>query len=363
MHAFRVNLFALMATLVWVVVTSIGAVAVEQAASSAQSNKVGAGLRGDDPVRNLQMRLKDRVANGVSIEAYAVALAQAWIDYARESYFRKDRRALLEASIEARSVIENIEREGIDAKVDARLIASSVKLRDELWRKAATFKHSEYFTCATWQTARLELALIAAGRASNDMGWRAARPGVRRAERFAREAEAKIDACAEPKPAIKAEDPSVAKPGGEEVIVTPPQGGTTIDAALRLGLPDRVHFARESAEISDVSALVLEQVSYVMRAHPAIVLDLLGYADELSGKDDNEKLALARSQGVRDYLIETGVGRERLAIRPGATSSNVGATALERAKARRVEFVPTSSEGAPLEYQDKDLPTEGPSGT
>ena len=363
MHAFRVNLFAVMATLVWVVVTSIGAVAAEQAASSAQSNKVGAGLRGDDPVRNLQMRLKDRVANGVSIEAYAVALAQAWIDYARESYFRKDRRASLEASIEARSVIENIEREGIGAKVDARLIASSVKLRDDLWRKAATFKRSEYFTCATWHTARLELALIAAGRASNDMGWRAARPGVRRAERFAREAEAKIDACAEPKPAIKAEDPSVAKPGGEEVIVTPPQGGTTIDAALRLGLPDRVHFARESAEISDVSALVLEQVSYVMRAHPAIVLDLLGYADELSGKDDNEKLALARSQGVRDYLVETGVGRERLAIRPGATSSNVGATALERAKARRVEFVPTSSEGAPLEYQDKDLPTEGPSGT
>lgn len=364
MHAFRVNLFSVMATLVWIVVTSIGAaVAAEQAASSAQSNKVGAGLRGDDPVRNLQMRLKDRVANGVSIEAYAVALAQAWIDYARESYFRKDRRASLEASIEARSVIENIEREGIDAKVDARLIASSVKLRDDLWRKAATFKRSEYFTCATWQTARLELALIAAGRASNDMGWRAARPGVRRAERFAREAEAKINACAERKPVIKAEDPSGAKLVDEEVIATPPQGGTTIDAAPRLSLPDRVHFARESAEISDVSALVLEQVSYVMRAHPAIVLDLLGYADELSGKDDNEKLALARSQGVRDYLVETGVGRERLAIRPGATSSNVGATALERAKARRVEFVPTNSEGSPLEYQDKDLSTEGPSGT
>ena len=136
-----------------------------------------------------------------------------------------------------------------------------------------------------------------------------------------------------------------------------------MDVKPRLSLPDRVHFARDSAELSDISALVLEQVSYVMRAHPAIVLDLLGYADELSGRDDNEKLALARSQAVRDYLVETGVGRERLVIRPGAMLSNVGEAALERAKARRVEFVSTNNEGVPLEHQDKDLSTEGSSGS
>ena len=357
-NASRTILIVAMATLIGTVVLPISAVAAEQAASVSESNKISATLQRDDPARNLQIRLKNQVAKGVSVDAYAVALAQAWIDYARESYFRKDRRASLEASNEAQFVIENIEREGAEANVDARLIASSAKLRDDLWLTAATFKRGEHFHCATWQTARLELALIAAGRADNDMGWRAARPFLRRAERFARDAEAKIKACAEPKPVTKAEDPSVDKQVAGEVIATLPQAGTTIDTGPQT-LPDRVHFARESAEISDVSALVLERISYVMRANPAIVLDLRGYADELSGQDDNEKLALARSQGVRDYLVETGVGRERLVIRPGASSSNMGATPAERAKARRVEFVPTNSEGPPLEYQDKDLSTEG----
>ena len=357
-NASRTILIVAMATLIGTVVLPISAVAAEQAASVSESNKISATLQRDDPARNLQIRLKNQVAKGVSVDAYAVALAQAWIDYARESYFRKDRRASLEASNEAQFVIENIEREGAEANVDARLIASSAKLRDDLWLTAATFKRGEHFHCATWQTARLELALIAAGRADNDMGWRAARPFLRRAERFARDAEAKIKACAEPEPVTKAEDPSVDKQVAGEVIATLPQAGTTIDTGPQT-LPDRVHFARESAEISDVSALVLERISYVMRANPAIVLDLRGYADELSAQDDNEKLALARSQGVRDYLVETGVGRERLVIRPGASSSNMGATPAERAKARRVEFVPTNSEGPPLEYQDKDLSTEG----
>ena len=358
-NASRTILIVAMATLICTVVLSISAVAAEQAASVSESNKTSATLQRDDPARNLQIRLKNQVAKGVSVDAYAVALAQAWIDYVRESYFRKDRRASLEASNEAQFVIENIERDGAEANVDARLIASSAKLRNDLWLKAATFKRGEHFHCATWQTARLELALIAAGRADNDMGWRAARPFLRRAERFARDAEAKIKTCAEPKPVTKAEDPSVDKQVAGEVIATLPQAGTTIDTGPVQTLPDRVHFARESAEISDVSALVLERISYVMRANPTIVLDLRGYADELSAPDDNEKLALARSQGVRDYLVETGVGRERLVIRPGAPSSNMGATPAERAKARRVEFVPTNSEGTPLEYQDKDLSTEG----
>jgi outer membrane protein OmpA-like peptidoglycan-associated protein len=99
-----------------------------------------------------------------------------------------------------------------------------------------------------------------------------------------------------------------------------------------------------------------------MRANPAIILDLVGYSNDVSNLEDNEKLAMARAQAVQEYLIETGVARERLIAKPGAVSPGPDKPAVERAKGRRVEFVPTNSESIPTEYQDKDLTTEGPQG-
>ena len=341
---------------------SFNAAAEEPSAKSVASKK-SSNVHRDDPTQNIQRRLKNLVAQGSVLDAYPIALAQAWIDFARESYFRKDRRASAEALSEAQFVVEAIERDGDQAKVDARLIQSSTKLRDDLWRKAEGFKRDVEFRCATWQTARMEVALIAAGRADRDMGWRAARAFVNRAERFSRDAEAKLKACAEPKPIPEKEQLPVEKKSADDVAAAPPTAGKAIDPTSIQSIPDRVHFRNESAELSDVSALVLEQVSYVLRANPTIVLDLRGYAKDLSTLDENEQLGIARAQAVQDYLVETGVARERLIVRPGSQESGEGKTAIERAKARRVELVPTSSESIPMEYQDKDLAIDGSSGS
>jgi OmpA-OmpF porin, OOP family len=334
--------------------------------SNSAADRLGASTssRRDDPAASLQLRLKEQVAKGASIDTYAVALAQAWLDYARESYYRKDRSAAKEALDEAKAVIEALERRGVDAVVDARIMPSSLRLREDLWRKAAAHKQHIEFRCATWQTARMEIALVAAGRANNDMGWRAARPFVQRAERFGKEADQRLAACAEPKAAATKPDTATQDKAIESGAITaPPQAAKTLEAAPVRSLPDRIHFARESAELSDVSALVLEQVSYVMRGNPVIVLDLRGHADEAATATDNEKLALARAQAVRDYLVETGIGGERLMVKTGSIAAAEGAPALERAKRRRVELVPTQSEHIPVEYQDQDLVTDGPSGS
>lgn len=340
------------------------AAAAEVAATAADRLDARTSSRRDDPAGKLQMRLRDQVAKGVSIDAYAFALAQAWLDYGRESYFRKDRRASREALDEAKRGIEALELQGANATAEVRIIPSSSRLRDDLWGRAAALKQHAEFRCATWQIARLEISLVAAGRANNDMGWRAARPFVRRAERFAKEAEQKIASCAAPTPAAAELKPpaqeNTAEPGA---LNSQPQAATSIESAPVQSLPDRVHFARESAEVSDVSALVLEQVSYVMRANPVIVLELRGYADDLESLSENDKLALARAQSVKDYLIETGVGRERLMVKPEASARAENLSTLDRAKRRRVELVPTQSETIPVEYQDKDLATEGPSGS
>ena len=359
-------LMALFASL-WGAFYSTGVAAAEQATQTTSAKKLDAQSRRNDPAQALQKRLKDQVARGMPLDSYAVALAQAWIEYGRESFARKDRRASREALAEAKAVIESIDRDGQTPQIDVRVIPSAKKLREDLWQKAVAFKNDAEFRCATWQTARMEIALVAAGRADEDMDWRAARPFIQRAERFAREAQARINACAVPKPIEKAPEPEVEKKSDDERAIDdtkapPPPVGKTIETAPSQSLPDRVHFAHESAELSDVSALVLEQVSYVLRANSTIVLDLVGYADELSTAEENEKLALARAQAVQEYLIETGVGRERLLIRSGESAANAERSKLERAKARRVELVPSSGESIPTEYQDKDLTTEGPQG-
>lgn len=370
MRKVNASICALLAALfvsLWGAFYSTGVVAAEQGTQATTAKKLDAQLRRDDPAQALQKRLKDQVARGIPLDSYAVALAQAWIEYGRESFARKDRRASSEALAEAKAVIESIDRDGQTAQIDARVIPSAKKLREDLWQKAVAFKNDAEFRCATWQTARMEIALVAAGRADADMGWRAARPFVQRAERFAREAQAKINACAKPKPIEKAPEPEVEKKTDDKRAIDEtkaplPPAGKTIETAPSQSLPDRVHFAHESAELSDVSALVLEQVSYVLRANATVVLDLVGYADELSTAEENEKLALARAQAVQEYLIETGVGRERLLIRSGESVASAERSKLERAKARRVELVPSPSETIPTEYQDKDLTTEGPQG-
>ena len=343
--------------------------AAEPAAQSESERAMARGAtRSDDPTRALQIRLRLQVAKGVTLDSYAVGLAQAWLDYVRETYFRKDRRASREALAEAQAVIEAMEKDGAEARVNARIIASSSRLRDDLWRQAAAFKQHPQWPCGAWPTARLEVALVAAGRANNDFGWRAARQFVQRAERHMRDADEKLKACAEPKP-VATETPAKSAPEASGEITdapldtpTKPQTSAVADAAPALSLPDRVHFARDSAELSDVSALVLEQVSYIMRANAAVTLDLRGHADELPTAADSEKLATARAQAVRDYLLETGIGRERMNVQPGKAEAGEGKSGAERAKLRRVELIPTQSDPVPIEYQDKDLSTEGPQG-
>ncbi len=101
--------------------------------------------RRDDPAAALQHRLKGQVAKGISIDIYAVALAQTWLDYARESYFRKDRLAHKEALDEAKTIIEKLESQGAQVEVDARITSSSSRLRDDLWLKAASTQAARRF--------------------------------------------------------------------------------------------------------------------------------------------------------------------------------------------------------------------------
>jgi OmpA-OmpF porin, OOP family len=362
MPTFTRKIIQLLFVLLCGFVRTTAVVADEAKVGASESKKPLGKMSREDPAKSEQLRVKNLIAKGMTLDNYSIALAQAWLDYGRETHVRKDRLASGEALHEARVVIDVIERHGLAAKIDARVIPSSSRLREDLWRRAEGYKRDAEIDCGAWPVARMEIALIAAGRADRDMGWRVARPYVQRAERLSREAEAKLQACAQVKIVVKKDVVPDEKKMNDAVPSAPKMEPASIAPGDMPKMPNRVHFSFESAEVSDISALVLEQVSYVLRGNPSLVIDVVGFANDLATSEENEKLALARAQAVQEYLIETGVGRERLAIRVDKSESGAETKTSERTKGRRVDFVPTSSDAIPMEYQDKDLATEGPKG-
>ncbi len=360
---FIAKAFKRIALLLCMAVLPMTTLAVEPVMIPTEVKKPFGKVRRADPAQPEQRRVKDLIGLGLTLDDYPIALSQAWLDFAREAFYRKDRTAFNEALIEARSVISISEKLGSQAQVVVRIIASSKRLREDLWQRGESYKDHFEFRCAAWAVARMEIALIAAGRADLDMGWRAARPYVQRAERLSRDAESKLKGCVERKSTPVEKKESVPEKDTQAAIPVEVKPAPIVaDPTSMPKMPDRVHFGFESAELSDVSALVLEQVSYVLRANPTAVVDLVGYANEGKDSGESDALALARAHAVQEYLIETGVGRERLVVKQGTQDGASDKFGSEKAKGRRVELVPTSSESIPIEYQDKDFMLEGPKG-
>lgn len=336
-----------------------------------QSGNLGAGTNHEVERQELHDRLKGLVARGLDINSYSVAKALAWIRVARHFDARGDKSGFVqEAQREARRLVATMEQipSGQPDLMETPVLRHAKRIRDDVWQQAAKFKSDLNFHCAAERVARMEVEIVAAGHADQDFGWRFARRYVVAAERFGRDATDRLADCAPKRERSGARDggPSTAKPTQAETSTARTTESTPArDLSITLEdkqplvvpiLPNRVHFARESAEVSQASALVLEQVSYVMRSVPRLQLELTGFATEGAADEDNLKLAQARVESVRDYLAETGVGAERLAMRVRNAVERVGE--MKGPRARRVEIKVTGGGNVIMERQDGDLAEE-----
>jgi len=109
----------------------------------------------------------------------------------------------------------------------------------------------------------------------------------------------------------------------------------------RLSLKDAINFDLGKDTIRPDSHKILGEVVNVLKAHPEIRrIRIEGHTDNIGGAAYNKDLSQRRAQSVVNYLVSKGVPRNRLIPvgygfdRPVATN----ATALGRAKNRRVEF-------------------------
>jgi OmpA-OmpF porin, OOP family len=145
------------------------------------------------------------------------------------------------------------------------------------------------------------------------------------------------------------EDKCPDEPGPAENDGCPVQGPLVTLESDRVRLKGSVHFDTDKAIIKPDSFGLLDEVVGVLAGHPELHhVRVEGHTDNRGTAPYNLDLSRRRAASVVEYLVQHGIARKRLVSagygfeRPVADN----ATALGRAKNRRVEFRLMENEGA-----------------
>ena len=87
--------------------------------------------------------------------------------------------------------------------------------------------------------------------------------------------------------------------------------------------------------------MVLTRAATVLKAKPALTVEVQGHTDNVGGDDYNQKLSEARAASVRQWLAGHGIEAARLSSKGYGKLQPVADNATEfgRAQNRRVELV------------------------
>jgi outer membrane protein OmpA-like peptidoglycan-associated protein len=163
-----------------------------------------------------------------------------------------------------------------------------------------------------------------------------------------------IPNCTTPKP-VEPTPEATPEPPVQPTSEPPPE-------AIRLRVPNNIHYALDKDFISIESGKVLDKIVAVLQEYPTIVIELQGHTDSRASDAYNKDLALLRARNARNYLIKKGIAPERMTIRSFGERKlkTPGVDRVEHAYNRRVEviFFDTRSVEIILEQQDADLQIE-----
>lgn len=103
----------------------------------------------------------------------------------------------------------------------------------------------------------------------------------------------------------------------------------------------RVHFDFDKYNIKKEYIPLLNEVVKTLRENPNVKVRIEGFTDSIGPKAYNDKLALRRSQAVRDYLIKAGIPAERIEVAGFGKERYIAdnATPIGRLTNRRAEFI------------------------
>ena len=258
-------------------------------------------IRADfESMEALQARLALLNRNGqVPTSNYHWAKAQCWLDMGRHNYHENDRSGTVESALgQSESLIKGLEAKATLA-ADTPLIPESVKLRDDLWNKAAAYKGHPQFACVASQVACYEVQLVWMGQEYKEGGWRHANPYIGIAEQMGAKIERDLAACAPPPaPVLTAAPVPAPKP---VVVPVVERFALAADALFAFDKSSLEQMLPEGRRSLDEFAARVKQLSRVDR------ISLTGYTDRLGTREYNAALSRARAETVKDYLVAQGV--------------------------------------------------------
>lgn len=233
------------------------------------------------------------------------AKASCWLDMARQNYHENDRSAVVEEALaESVRLLDALEK-GVAVPDRSPAIGGGVRLREDLWARAARIRSEPAAHCALASAACLEVQLVSAGHEYAEGGWRHAAPYVGIAEQQAERMDRQARAC--PAPASEAAAPP------------PPAAVASRARVERLVLMTDTLFDFDRADLTDIrpaGRARLDALAARALASPRIErIVVTGHADRLGDPAYNRSLSLRRAGAVRDHLVARGIAASVFVVR------------------------------------------------
>jgi outer membrane protein OmpA-like peptidoglycan-associated protein len=255
-------------------------------------------------------RVRERLADvnregRVPTHDWRWAKASCWLDMARQNYHENDRSAVVEEALaESVRLVEALEK-GVEVPDRSPAIGGGVRLREDLWGRAARIRSEPAAHCAVASAACLEVQLVSAGHEYAEGGWRHAAPYIGIAEQHAERMDRQARACPAPVSGAAASSPSAAVESRvrvERLILTT----DTLFDFDRSGLTDIRAAGLARLDALAARALALPRVERIV---------VTGHADRLGDPAYNRWLSLQRAGAVRDHLVARGLAASVFVVR------------------------------------------------
>ena len=122
----------------------------------------------------------------------------------------------------------------------------------------------------------------------------------------------------------------------DQLVVDPAAPRVT---ALPVQVAERVRFAPGSSAIDGDFVALVSAWRDVLAAVPSVQMRVTGYTDDRGSASANDQLALARAQGLADWMVAQGIDGGRIVVAGGGASSPVASndTPEGRAENRRIQ--------------------------
>jgi OmpA-OmpF porin, OOP family len=220
------------------------------------------------------------------------------------------------------------------------LVNGAVRLRPDLWDRAAALRGHAGFRCAQQKVACAEVELVHAGNEFNQQQWRHAKPHVQIAEDLLGDAQELAALCNPPPPAPPPAAPQAVPP--LPVIPPTPKAAPVPLQQVVLNAAVLFNFDRHDAKnMRPFSVVQLEELVRRVQREKLVVdsIKLSGHADRLNstGQDDyNQRLSEKRVATVKAELVKLGIDAQ--VVSTAAAGDTVQVTGCEARFPRPAEL-------------------------